>query len=83
MSRIARLAAAKGGKTRAILKLAGRAAIVLTMGAFQLASWIFWAMLTGFGLVSSLKRSAERITERHCARRRLRRARVAAASALG
>jgi hypothetical protein len=81
MSRIARLAAAKGGKTRAILKLAGRAAIVLTMGTFQLASWIFWAMLTGFGLLSSLKRTAERMTERHCARRRLRRARAAAASA--
>jgi hypothetical protein len=80
MSRIARLAAAKGGKTRAILKLAGRAAIVLTMGTFHLASWIFWAMLTGFGLLSSLKRTAERITERHCARRRLRRARAAAAS---
>lgn len=82
MSRIARLAAAKGGKTRAILKLAGRAAIVLTMGAFQIASWIFWAMLTGFGLVCSLKRTAERITERHCARRRLRRARAAAAVAM-
>jgi hypothetical protein len=82
MSRLARLAAAKGGKTRAILKLAGRAAIVLTMGAFQLASWIFWAMLTGFGLVCSLKRTAERITERHCARRRLRLARAAAAPAL-
>jgi hypothetical protein len=80
MSRIARLAAAKGGKTRAILKLAGRAAIVLAMGAFDLALWIFWAMLTGFGLLSSLKRTAERITERHCARRRLRRARAAAAS---
>jgi hypothetical protein len=83
MSRIARLAAAKGGKTRAILKLAGRAAIVLMMGAFELASWIFWAMLTGFGLLSSLKRTAERITERHCAQRRRRRARAAAAAAMG
>jgi hypothetical protein len=82
MSRIARLAAAKGGKTRAILKLAGRAAIVLTMGTFHLASWIFWAMLTGFGLLSSLKRTAERMTERHCARRRLRRARAAASAAM-
>ena len=79
MSQIARLAAAKGGKTRAILKLAGRAAIVLTMGAFNLAMWVFWASLTVFGLVSSLKRTAERITERHCARRRLRRAREARA----
>jgi hypothetical protein len=77
MSRVARLAAAKGGKTRAILKLAGRAAIVLTVGAFDLAAWVLWATLMGFGLVSSLKRTAERITERRCARRRLRRARAA------
>ena len=79
MSKLARLAAAKGGKTRAILKLAGRAAIVLTMGTFNLALWLFWAILTAFGLVTSLKRTAERITERHCARRRLRRARKARA----
>ena len=46
MSRIARLAAAKGGKTRAILKLAGRGAIVLTVGAFNLATWMFWALVT-------------------------------------
>jgi hypothetical protein len=72
MSRVARLAAAKGGKTRAILKLAGRAAIMLTIGTFNLALWVFWAVVTAFGLLSSLKRTAERITERHCARRRLR-----------
>jgi hypothetical protein len=76
MARMARLAAAKGGKTRAILKLAGRAAIVLTMASFDLAFWLFWAILTVFGLISSLKRTAERITERHCARRRRRRARA-------
>ncbi|HEY6995195.1 MAG TPA: hypothetical protein VH397_15920 [Xanthobacteraceae bacterium] len=76
LSRVARLAAAEGGKTRAILKLAGRTAIVLTMGAFDLAAWILWATLMGLGLVSSLKRTAERITERHCVRRRLRRARA-------
>jgi hypothetical protein len=74
MSKLARLAAAKGGKTRAILKLTGRAAIVLAMGTFDLALWIFWAIVTAFGFVSSFKRMAERITERHCARRRLRRA---------
>ena len=75
MSRIARLAAAKGGKTRAILKLAGRGAIVLTVGTFNLAMWLFWAAVTLLGFVSSLKRMTERITERYCARRRLRRAR--------
>ncbi len=75
MSRIARLAAAKGGKTRAILKVAGRSAIMLTMGAFNLAMWMFWALLTLFGFVSSLKRMTERTTERYCARRKLRLAR--------
>ena len=77
MSRIARLAAAKGGKTRAILKLAGRGAIVLTVGTFNLATWLFWAAVTLLGFVSSLKRMTERITERYCARRKVRRARCA------
>jgi hypothetical protein len=75
MSRVARLAATKGGKTRAILKLAGRGAIVLTVGAFNLATWMLWALVTAFGMVSALKRMTERTTERYCARRRLRRAR--------
>jgi len=80
MSRIARLAAAKGGKTRAILKLAGRGAIVLTVGTFNLATWVFWAIVTVFGFVSSLKRMAERITERYCVCRRLRLTRKGGAS---
>jgi hypothetical protein len=77
VSRIARLAAAKGGKTRAILKLGGRGAILLTMSTFNLAMWMFWALLTLFGFVSSLKRMTERTTERYCAMRRRRRARRA------
>jgi hypothetical protein len=81
MSRIARLAATKGGKTRAILKLAGRGAILLTLGTFNLAMWIFWAALTIFGFASSLKRMTERATERYCARRKLRRARILAQQA--
>jgi hypothetical protein len=80
MSRIARLAAAKGGKTRAILKLAGRGAIVLTMGTFNLATWLLWAIVTLLGFVSSLKRMTERITERYCVRRRRRLTRKEAAS---
>src|SRR4029077_15760621 len=36
MSRLARLAEAAGGKTRAILKVAGRGAIMLTFAAFDL-----------------------------------------------
>ena len=80
MSRIARLAAAKGDKTRAILKLAGRGAIVLTVGTFNLATWLLWAIVTLLGFVSSLKRMTERITERYCVRRRLRLIRKEAAS---
>src|SRR6516225_9716331 len=76
MSKIARLAAAKGGKTRAILKLAGRGAIVLTVGTFNLATWLFWAIVTLLSFVSSLKRMTERITERYCVRRKLRRVRL-------
>jgi hypothetical protein len=79
-SRIARLAAAKGGKTRAILKLAGRGAIVLTVGTFNLATWLLWVIVTLLGFVSSLKRMTERITERYCVRRRLRLIRKEAAS---
>jgi hypothetical protein len=77
MSRLARLAAAKGGKTRAILKLAGRGAIVLAAGTFNLTMWVFWALVMLLGFVSSLKRMTERITERYCARRKRRRARGA------
>jgi hypothetical protein len=77
MSKIARLAAAKGGKTRAILKLAGRGAIVLAVGAFDLATWLFWALLTLFAFVSSLKRATERIAERYFLGRKHRRARHA------
>ena len=82
MSKVARLAAAKGGKTRAILKLAGRGAIVLAVGAFDLATWLFWALLTLFAFVSSLKRATERMAERYCARRRHRRARHARSSTI-
>jgi hypothetical protein len=73
MSRIARLAASKGGKTRAILKLAGRGAILLLVGTFNLAMWIFWALFTVLGFITALKRACERATERYCARRKLRR----------
>jgi len=75
MAKVAELAAKKGGKTRAILKIAGRGAILLTVGTFNLAMWMFWAILTIYGFVASLKRMTERTTERYCARRRLRRAR--------
>jgi len=72
VSRLAQLSAAKGGKTRAIVKLLGRAAIVLAASAFDLAIWLLWAALMLFGFVSSCKAAAERIMLRYLQRRKLR-----------
>jgi hypothetical protein len=80
VSRVARLAAAKGGKTRAIIKLLGRAAIVLSASALDLTLWIFWAALALFGFCASCKRCAEGLTLRYLQRRKLRRARAALAA---
>jgi hypothetical protein len=76
VSRLARLSAAKGGKTRAIVKLLGRGAIILTASALDLTLWIFWAALALFGFCSSCKAAVERATLRHLQRRKLRRART-------
>jgi hypothetical protein len=74
MSRLARLAAVKGGKTRAIIKLVGRGALVLTFAALDLGSWMLGALLVVFGFVSSLKGATERITHRMIQRSKERRA---------
>jgi hypothetical protein len=75
MSRIAQLAERYGGKTRAVLKLGGRAAIMLTAGMFNLFSWLLAAVMTLFGFCSACKRTAERATERWIGRRKARAAR--------
>jgi hypothetical protein len=82
MSRLAQLAVAKGGKTRAIVKLLGRAAIVLTATALDLAAWLFWAAFALLGFCSACKAAAERMTQRHILRQKLRRAREAELRAL-
>lgn len=85
VARAARLAEAQGGKTRAIMKLLGRSALLLVGGAFDLALWLFGAALTLFGLLSSIKATTERLTQSWCDRRRarrLRQARIAAEAAL-
>jgi hypothetical protein len=79
MSRVARLAEKQGGKTRAILKVGGRTAIMLSAAAFDLAVWIFGALLTLFGLVASLKSATERATQRLLDYRKRRRRGVGAA----
>jgi hypothetical protein len=76
MSRVARLAEKEGGKTRAILKIGGRTAIMLGAAAFSLASWLIGALIAVLGFVASLKRGVERMTENHLRRRKLRRQRA-------
>ena len=73
MARIAKLAEKNGNKTRAILKLLGRGAIALTLAAFDLALWIFWALLMLFGFVSSMKAAVERTTHRAYVRKKAKR----------
>jgi ATP-dependent protease HslVU (ClpYQ) peptidase subunit len=85
VARAARLAEAQGSKTRAIMKLLGRGALLLVGGAFDLALWLFGAALTLFGLLSSIKATTERLTQTWCDRRRarrLRRAQIATEAAL-
>ncbi|MBH5402122.1 hypothetical protein HZZ13_30670 [Bradyrhizobium sp. CNPSo 4010] len=85
VARAARLAEAQGGKTRAIIKLLGRGALLLVGGAFDLAMWLFGALVTLFGLLSSIKATTERLTQAWCDRRRarrLRRAQIAADAAV-
>lgn len=83
VARAARLAEAKGGQTRAILKILGRGALLLAAGAFNLSMWVFGALLALFGFLSSIKATTERATEAWLRRRKARRlkAQLAAASA--
>jgi hypothetical protein len=73
MSRLARLAEKAGGRTRAILKVAGRGAIALSVATFNLGSWILGALLAAIAFVASLKSTTERVTLRVLRRRRERR----------
>lgn len=85
VTRAARLAEAQGSKTRAIMKLLGRGALLLIGGAFDLTLWLLGAALTLFGLLSSIKATTERLTQAWCDRRRarrLRQAQIAAEAAL-
>jgi hypothetical protein len=75
MARLARLSAAKGGKTRAIIKLLGRAAIVLTASTLDLAMWLIWAAFALFGFCASCKSAVERLTQRALLRGKARRLR--------
>ena len=80
VARAARLAEAKGGQTRAILKLLGRGALLLAAGSFNLTMWVFGALLAMLGFLSSIKATTERATEAYLRRRKARRLRRALAA---
>lgn len=85
VARAARLAEAKGGQTRAILKVLGRGALLLATGAFDLALWVFGALVALFGFLSWIKATTERATQAwldHGKRRRLRQQTRAANAAM-
>lgn len=73
VARAARLAEAKGGQTRAIMKVLGRGALLLTAGAFNLTLWLFGALLALFGFLSSIKATTERLTMSWLIRKKARR----------
>lgn len=74
VARAARLADVKGGRTRAVIKLLGRGALLLTAGLFNLAWWVFAAILLAFGFLSSVKSTTENLTRWWIARGKRRRA---------
>jgi hypothetical protein len=85
VARAARLAEAKGGQTRAILKILGRGALLLAAGAFDLVWWVFGALFALFSLLCWIKATTERATQAwldHGKRRRLLRQIRAASPAL-
>jgi hypothetical protein len=63
VARAARLAETSGGKTRAILKLLGRGALLLAAGAFNLSLWVFGAIFALFSFLASIKAMTERLTQ--------------------
>ena len=83
VARAARLAESKGSQTRAVVKILGRGALLLTAGAFNLAWWVFAALLSLLGFIASIKATTERLTRSWLRRGKLKRARrdLAAAQA--
>lgn len=75
VARAARLAESKGSQTRAIVKILGRGALLLTAGAFNLAWWVFAALLAVLGFIASIKATTERLTLSWIQRGKLKRAR--------
>jgi len=76
MTRVAKLAEKEGSRTRAILKIAGRGAIMLVALAFDASVWFLGAVFALLGFVSALKSATERVALRFFRRRREKRRRA-------
>jgi ATP-dependent protease HslVU (ClpYQ) peptidase subunit len=81
VTRAVRLAEAKGGQTRAIIKILGRGALLLATGAFNLTLWLFSALMALFGFLCSIKATTERATQAWLDRKKARRLRKQMADA--
>jgi hypothetical protein len=80
VARAAQLAGAKGGKTRAYLRVFGRSALLGVTWLWTLASWLFSLAMVLFTLLASIKATTERLTYAWLRRKKARRAtRLAAA----
>jgi hypothetical protein len=73
VERAARLAEAKGGQFRAYMKILGRGALLLATGFFDIALWLFGALLTLFSILCWIKSTTERATQAWCDHKRARR----------
>lgn len=81
VARAARLAEAKGGQTRAILKILGRGALLLASGIFDLTLWVLGALFTLFSVLCWIKATTERATQAWLDRKKARRLRRRMAAA--
>ncbi len=63
VTRAVRLAESKGSQTRALFKILGRGAILLAAGTFQLAWWLFGALMALVSFVIWIKATTERLTQ--------------------
>ena len=77
ITRVAKLAEKEGSRTRAILKIAGRSAIMLGALAFDASLWLLGVLFAVLGFISALKGVVERTTLLIFRRRRERRMRRA------
>ena len=85
VARAAQLAGAKGGKTRAYLKVFGRSALLGVTWLWTLASWLFSIAMALLAFLCSIKSTTERLTYawlRHKKARRLAAAQQATLAAV-